>query len=130
MENMSINDVLEELRKTYIDGLKGKVETIEHLWKERRYSEIETEFHKLKGTGKTYGLPEVTQVGEVAERLCELGSQSADGVISPANRLLLKIAEARKANTVLDLECEADFLRLREMATEIHETTAGTRNRS
>lgn len=122
---MSLDDVLSELRKTYLEALPARADMIESLFKNRQYIEVETEFHKLKGTGKTYGLPEVTSIGEVAERLCENGSTSADESVPAALNALRKVTVARAKGTPLDLTSDPDFLYLTELAREIHETTAG-----
>lgn len=126
---MSIHDVLAELRKTYLEALPARADGIEKLLYDGKYNEVETEFHKLKGTGKTYGLPEVSQVGEVAERLVEHGSTSADESVPAAIKVLRKIATSRAEGLPLDLEKDADFLYLAELAREIHETTAGRTKR-
>lgn len=126
---MSLDDVLAELRKTYLDALPGRADLIETLFKNHQYAEVETEFHKLKGTGKTYGLPEVTTIGEVAERLCEHGSTSAEESVPAALNALRKVTKARVNGTVLDLTSDPDFLYLSELAREIHETTSGRNQR-
>lgn len=126
---MSLDDVLAELRKTYLEALPGRADLIETLFKNRQYAEVETEFHKLKGTGKTYGLPEVTSIGEVAERLCEYGSTSAEESVPAALNALRKVTKARTNGTVLDLTSDPDFLYLSELAREIHETTSGRNQR-
>ncbi len=126
---MSIDDILAELRKTYLDALPGRADGIEKLLHDGKYNEVETEFHKLKGTGKTYGLPEVSQVGEVAERLVEHGSTSAEESVPAAIKVLRKITQSRAAGQPLDLEKDVDFLYLAELAREIHETTAGRKQR-
>jgi predicted metal-dependent phosphoesterase TrpH len=122
---MSIHDVLAELRKNYLDALPARADAIEKLFQERKYSEVETEFHKLKGTGKTYGLPEVSQIGEVAERLVENGSTSADESVPSALKVLRRIAKLRGLGEVPVLENDSDFLYLAELARELHETTSG-----
>lgn len=121
---MSLDDVLAELRKTYLEALPGRADLIEGLHKQGRYAEVETEFHKLKGTGKTYGLPEVTAIGEVAERLCEAGSTTADESIPAALNALRKVTKCRDNGAPLDLASDADFLYLGELARAIHESTA------
>jgi hypothetical protein len=126
---MSIHDVLAELRKTYLEALPSRADGIEKLLSEGRYNEVETEFHKLKGTGKTYGLPEVSQVGEVAERLVEHGSTSAEESVPAAIKVLRKITTSRAAGLPHDLEKDADYLYLAELAREIHETTADRNKR-
>ncbi len=126
---MSIQDVLAELRKSYIEALPSRTDTIEKLWSERRYADVETEFHKLKGTGKTYGIPEISQVGEVTERLCECGTTSAEETVPSALKLLRKIYDARAKGELCRLEDDPDYLYLSELAQEIHETTSGTKKR-
>lgn len=126
---MSIQDVLAELRKSYLEALPSRADTIEKLFQERKYAEVETEFHKLKGTGKTYGLPEVSQIGEVAERLVENGTTSAEESVPAALKVLRKIAATRSGGDVHDLENDSDYLYLAELAREIHETTAGRNKR-
>mgnify|MGYP001222904155 FL=1 len=122
---MSIHDVLAELRKTYLEALPARADAIEKLFQERKYSEVETEFHKLKGTGKTYGLPEVSQIGAVAERLVENGSTSAEESVPAALNVLRRIAAIRGNGETPDLENDSDYLYLAELAREIHETNSG-----
>lgn len=122
---MSLDDVLAELRKTYLEALPARAEMIEKLHANRQYAEVETEFHKLKGTGKTYGIPEVTTIGEVAERLVEVGSASADESVPAALNCLRKVKASRDSGSALDLASDADFLYLSELARAIHDTTSG-----
>ncbi len=126
---MSIHDVLAELRKTYLEALPARADAIEKLLQERKYAEVETEFHKLKGTGKTYGLPEVSQIGEVAERLVENGSTSAEESVPAALNVLRRIAATRNNGEVPNLENDSDYLYLAELARELHETTSGRNKR-
>lgn len=126
---MSIHDVLAELRKTYLEALPARADAIEKLLQERKYAEVETEFHKLKGTGKTYGLPEVSQIGEVAERLVENGSTSAEESVPAALNVLRRIATTRNNGEVPNLENDTDYLYLAELARELHETTSGRNKR-
>lgn len=119
---MSLDDVLSELRKTYLEALPARADLIEKLMSEQKYDEVETEFHKLKGTGKTYGLPEVTAIGEVTERLVEHGSTSAEESVPAALNALRKVRTARDAGSPLDLTSDPDFLYLSELAREIHDT--------
>jgi chemotaxis protein histidine kinase CheA len=67
----SLTALLAELQKNYLASFNEKAVNLEHLWKTGKLEELTTEYHKLKGTGRTYGLPEVTQLGEVLESICE-----------------------------------------------------------
>lgn len=115
---MSIEDVLAELKKNYTDALPARALLIEQLHAKRNYADVEVEFHKLKGTGKTYGLPEVSAVGEIAEKLSEVPSL-ADDAIKHALSVLRKISAARATGASLDLATDPDFLHLSELAKRL-----------
>jgi HPt (histidine-containing phosphotransfer) domain-containing protein len=116
-----LKDLLAELQKNYLDSIPEKIINLEMLWKSERLDELTTEYHKLKGTGRTYGLPEVTQLGEVMEYLCENqpSNPAAEphktlGVVVPASLLILeRIRKSRveKSSEYL-LEDDAEYLQL------------------
>lgn len=116
---MSLDDVLAELKKTYIEALPARAKMIEQLHSNKQYVEIEVEFHKLKGTGKTYGIPEVSTIGEIAERLCETGGPLADDAIVSALRALHKVTASRLKGAALDLTTDPDFKQLSELAKRL-----------
>lgn len=116
---MSLDDVLSELRKTYLEALPARADLIEKLMTERKYDEVETEFHKLKGTGKTYGLPEVTAIGELTERLVEHGPKLAEIAVPAALNALRKVRTARDSGSPFDINSDPDFLFLTEHARQL-----------
>jgi hypothetical protein len=110
-----IAQVLADMQKQYIHGLPVKAENIEKLWSQRQIQDIETEFHKLKGTGKTYGLPEISQIGEVTEHLCESGEAALKQALPLALRLLRKVHQLRSQGQALELQSEVDFQELQRL---------------
>lgn len=118
---MSLSEVLVELQKKYLESFAEKTSRIETLWKDQRNEELRVEFHKLKGSGKTYGLPEVSVLGAVMEKLCERGSQeSINQMIPLAVRLLHAIGDYRRANKeALQLESSIDFKEIERAAKSI-----------
>lgn len=78
---MSLQDLLKELQKEYLGSFPEKIANLEALLKSGQLDDLTTEYHKLKGTGRTYGLPEVTQLGELLESIAE-----HDAVEDPAGR--------------------------------------------
>jgi HPt (histidine-containing phosphotransfer) domain-containing protein len=113
---MSLDDVLAELKKTYLEALPARATLIESLHQNKQYAEVEVEFHKLKGTGKTYGIPEVSQIGELAEKLCETGGPTADEAIVAALNALRSVSKTRAGGSPLDTATDKDFLRLSDLA--------------
>ena len=106
---MSIKNLLEELQRDYLKSMPGKILRIETLWETKKMEELETEFHKMKGTGKTYGLAEVTQLGAALERLCETQRDSL-GVAVPLSLVVLeRIRVSRNSGQAYKLEDDRDF---------------------
>ncbi len=107
---MSLDDLLEELKKEYLATFPAKIVLIDSLYKTQAFTELETEYHKLKGTGRTYGFPEVTQLGEVVERLCEVDREALRVAVPLSLTILTRIQKQREAGEILDIESDPDFL--------------------
>jgi HPt (histidine-containing phosphotransfer) domain-containing protein len=67
---MSFEEMLKSLQREYLASLPGKIALIEGLIQAKDQNNVRESFHKLKGTGKTYGLPEVSEVGAIVEAIC------------------------------------------------------------
>ena len=67
---MNIEELMKQLKREYIDTLPTKKAKVLELFRQNQLVELETEFHKMKGSGKTYGLGEVSQFGEIFEMIC------------------------------------------------------------
>lgn len=75
---MSLEDVLAQLQKTYIKNMPLKLQTMKTFIDTKDFKSLREEFHKIKGTGRTYGLPEVTDLGAVFEEIliaCDFSPQ-------------------------------------------------------
>jgi HPt (histidine-containing phosphotransfer) domain-containing protein len=92
---MSLQNLLAELQKEYLDSLPEKINSITELIKAKQLELVETEFHKLKGTGRTYGVPEISRVGELGERACWIPDGKRDDAITQALGLLGKVHQCR-----------------------------------
>lgn len=66
---MNLDDILAKLQKTYIHGMPEKLQVMKNHINAKDFKSLREEFHKIKGTGKTYGLPEVTDLGAVFEEI-------------------------------------------------------------
>lgn len=107
-----LKEILEGLKREYLKNLPEKLETIERLWKASELDLLETEFHKLKGTGKTYGLPEISDLGLVAEELCDAEPAVRDRAIRLTLDLLKRIHQTRLAGDEFDLSSSKEFAEL------------------
>jgi len=67
---MSFEEMLKSLQREYLASLPAKITLIEGLIQAKDQTNVRESFHKLKGTGKTYGFPEVSEVGAIVEAIC------------------------------------------------------------
>lgn len=109
MSNDSLKDVLAVLQKNYLASMPEKIQNIEVLWKDRKLELLKTDYHKLKGTGRTYGLPEVTALGAALERLCEIDQSSLERAVPMSLKLMKLIHQTRLNGVAVDLDQEPDF---------------------
>jgi len=66
---MSFNDMLEKLKMNYLKDLNVKVNELTDFVGsiESKSDEIQTFYHQLKGSGATYGVPEISEIGKTFE---------------------------------------------------------------
>lgn len=103
---MSLQNLLAELQKEYLQSLPEKISAITVLIKARQMDLVETEFHKLKGTGRTYGVPEISRVGELGERACWIPDGNRFDAINKALDLLSKVHQSRAEGKDFPLESD------------------------
>ena len=116
---MSIQDILAGLQKTYLASMPEKITLIETLFNSNELEKLETEYHKLKGTGRTYGLPEFTQLGATLERICQSESSSLKEAVPLSLTLMKRMRDARvQDGSSLSLDNEPDFQLLMKMLTK------------
>ena len=56
-----------EITPDYIEDIKGNLESFETLIKVQDFKKIKEEFHKLAGSGTSYGLNEVSDIAHQIE---------------------------------------------------------------
>lgn len=90
---MSYSDIMAGLKKKYLEDLKVKSEdffnkpaVLDNL------EELRTFFHQLKGSGATYGIPEVSEVGKKYEEKVKANDFSKEDLIQ-AEKEISKIME-------------------------------------
>ena len=67
---MSFEDLLKNLQVDYVAAIPNKIAQIRAQVRNADVPALRESFHKFKGTGRTYGLPEVSELAEVVERIC------------------------------------------------------------
>jgi HPt (histidine-containing phosphotransfer) domain-containing protein len=112
---MSLDDLLKSLHQEYISALPEKLTKIEQQIQRQDRDSLRESFHKLKGTGMTYGLPEVSQVGEVAEDICLQKPAQAIEAAHLALAILRDIHQTRAQNKSFDCLADARFAAIQKV---------------
>ena len=90
---MNFDELLRTLQRDYLASLPEKIKKIEEFRLDN--AELREAFHKLKGTGKTYGIPEVSELSALMERICLENPLASAQAADAALGLLRAIYEAR-----------------------------------
>lgn len=103
------HEVMAELRQEYLESFDEKFKLWSQLFQDSNFESLELEFHKMKGTGATYGAPEVSHLCEHLERICRDQKQVDQATLSKAIALLEKIRDKYLNAYEFDLNAEKDF---------------------
>ncbi|MGE0527192.1 MAG: Hpt domain-containing protein [Bdellovibrionales bacterium] len=106
---MSFEDLLKSLQAEYLASLPGKVLALQEELENASVVNLREMFHKLKGTGRTYGLPEVSELAKAAESVCLESPHDAIAAAALSIDLLRDIHSARVGQRVLVLDNDPRF---------------------
>lgn len=114
---MSLDELLKQLKNEYVESLPERLDGIEKLSQTEPlpWKELETEFHKLKGTGKTYGFPEVSELSALLEISCS--QKEKPEAIGYYVKIMRKLVEDEKTQKCVDLTDNQDYEKLKSLLT-------------
>jgi HPt (histidine-containing phosphotransfer) domain-containing protein len=98
-----LKEVLSTLKKEYLEALPVKLKKIKELTQAKELDLLREEYHKLKGTGKTYGFPEISIVCAKLEALLQNTKTVETKNLVQAAELLEKMYQKYLKNEALDL---------------------------
>ena len=110
---MSFAAMMEQLKKEYIESLPEKIETIESHIQKQCSNSVKEDFHKLKGTGKTYGLPEVSTLAASVEAICIQTPERSFSAAEQALPILRDIHQSRATDQLHDIGSDERYLQIR-----------------
>lgn len=102
-----LSTILQELRIEYLEKLPGKIAHLKELTNHRKWDELEEEYHKLKGTGKTYGFPEISTISEMLETMAQQKNTQIPEVFEKSLQLFEKMHQNYLQNRAFDLNSDA-----------------------
>lgn len=106
---MNFDDLLKTLHQDYLLALPKKIVLIGEQVKAGNGQELRESFHKLKGTGRTYGMPEVSDLAAVVEQVCLNYPKHAVTAAGHALEILRDIHLCRSQSRAHALESDARF---------------------
>jgi HPt (histidine-containing phosphotransfer) domain-containing protein len=90
----SYKDMMADLRKDYIASLQERMNLVREALNSLDWPALYTQFHKLKGTGKTYGCPEISYVASPLEALADSKNESHLDAIREGFEFLERISNS------------------------------------
>ena len=107
--------MMNQLKLEYLSAMPERLEKISTSLENKDWTSLIEEFHKLKGTGKTYGFPEVSQLGELVEDLLNTKGSKNEKLVIFALDILKDIYHERNQQRELDLFSDKRFQTIKEL---------------
>lgn len=115
MNTANYKEVMAELRTEYLEGFEEKFKTINQFFADKDWYSLELEYHKLKGTGSTYGVPEVSTLCEIVERICRENKEIGQELLDQSIELLSKIRDKYLKKEEFTLEEHPSFQAIKKL---------------
>ena len=112
---MSIDDLLKELQQEYIQSIPEKIKELKEFLEKKDMENLLNSFHKLKGSGKTYGLEEVTILGQFFEIWMRDKKEKVIPFVPKAIEILERIHASRVDSKPYLIEVDAEYQKLQSL---------------
>lgn len=99
-----LDSLIQELRGDYLKSFPEKIARLNQLYTDNNRAGLENEFHKIKGTGKTYGVPEMSVVAGHMETICRHNVDILNRCFPKAIEVIKEIEQAYKVGLDLALD--------------------------
>lgn len=87
---MDFEAMMKQMREKYLADLKPKSEDLKSMVEQRDHEGLESFFHKLKGSGTSFGLPQFTEYGakyEMKAKKQELTDEDFETIVPDFEKL-------------------------------------------
>lgn len=87
---MNFDDMMKQMRIKYLEEASSKVSELQTLVDQKNFTGLESFFHKLKGSGASYGLPEFSEFGakyELKAKNSELSDSELNALVKELEAL-------------------------------------------
>lgn len=110
---MNFDNMMNQLRHEYVSTLPEKIQTIRHFLNSGDALGVRGVFHKLKGTGATYGVPELSALGETLEVFVENHPMNLKEAVPDALDILNQVHVSRLKDEPFNIQNDTRFIRIR-----------------
>lgn len=107
--NPKQKEAFEALRVKYLNSIPEKIENIRKTIAANDLHPLQQEFHKIKGSGKTYGYGDVTLIAIEIDKHCKASNPNSFLLAEKACLLLKKIFDNLTSQMVYDLQTDPLF---------------------
>lgn len=112
---MNFENMMTQLRKEYVSTLPDKIQTIRHFLNSDDALGVREVFHKLKGTGATYGVPELSTLGEALETFVQSHPKDLKNAVPDALDLLNLVHQHRIQDQPYNIQTDQRFIRIKSL---------------
>lgn len=109
---MSLEELLQQLRQEYLLSFPEKLNALQQAITHRDYTEIERLTHQLKGTGKTYGFQEITELATPIEQSARQKEIKCIDWSQKAVEILKQWVAAHQSKESFDLKQDPGYIKL------------------
>ena len=121
---MSMEEVLKELQKEYISELPEKIKAIHQAYEAQDFAKVTECFHKIKGSGKTYAVEELSEIGRVLEEVCLKYRGHLGWAVPKAIYFMQQVYTYRLADKTYNPAGNEDFQKLLDLIGENRQQAA------
>ena len=104
-------EILDELRAEYLAAMPDIIKNIEEMYEQKNWSALEKVFHKLTGSGKTYGLPDITDIARAIETYFQKYNPPSEDLIGESIQVFKEIISAYIIQSTIDSKKKDSHIR-------------------
>lgn len=106
---MKFEDMLADLKREYLQSFPEKFQTINSHIDAKDNELLRDDFHKLKGTGKTYGIPEISELCMLVESVCKTKPEKSIACVQHSLPILKRIVDSNNQGQAYNLQTDEDY---------------------
>lgn len=112
---MSLEALLADLKKEYLAALPTRIIDLREQLNRADFDTLQDSFHRLKGSGKTYGVPDLSKLGELGEKICRDRRENIAAAIPLLLDLITHVGNAATAQDSFDVSQDPRFSNLQKL---------------